>query len=149
MRFARSMMAALMLMSFGAQSSLAADPLPISSPSPTETRIVIPPRDPKTVILHTLAAPKFGLTAKGIHVMADQVKAGEVCQKDLTATKETLTKCRATQVPPQSFFQKPAVIVMIAVFAVVAGFGVAKLTQGSPSSSAAQPAATPAALVRF
>ena len=89
------------------------------------------------------------MTAEGIHIMADKIKAGETCQKDLVATQATLSKCQATQVPPESFLQKPAVIVMIAVFAVVAGFGIAKLTQGSPSSSAAQPAAAPAALVRF
>jgi hypothetical protein len=96
-----------------------------------------------------VTAPKFGLTAKGIHVMAEQVKAGEVCQKDLQATKDTLSKCQATQAPPQSFIQKPVVIVGMAVIALALGFGIAKLTQGSPSSSAAQPAATPAAILRF
>lgn len=81
--------------------------------------------------------------------MAGRVKAGEVCQKDLAATQDTLKKCQETVVPPESFLQKPVVIVLIAVVATVVGFGVAKLTQGSPSSSAAQPAVPEAALMRF
>lgn len=139
-------------MSYAAQSSTAAEPTPTSSPSPIPSAIVIQKKDPKEsgyIPLYSTAAPKFGLTATGINIMAGKIKAGEVCAKDLEATKDTLVKCQDKQVPPLSVLQRPVVIVGLALAALVLGFGIAKLTQGSPSSSAAQPAALPAALVRF